>query len=136
MARTGPLDAAVLLRGLQSTLPMGDVNATDYGQVGHLNVLRAGGAARLEQLVAYRQPAPRGSTWELVMVDDHVVVQVVPRGGKRLLSTAPSSYAASEDAAPPGRWGRDQVLAGKRNLQIPYSSRDLVFCKARLNIHD
>ena len=102
VARTGPLDAGVLLRGLQSTLPMGDVNATDYGQVGHLNVLRAGGAARLEQLVAYRQPAPRGSTWELVMVDDHVVVQVVPRGAEceelgddAVLRAADDAYAAA-----------------------------------------
>ena len=72
-----------VVQPLWNALPMGDGNAVDYAQVGHCNVLRAGGAMLSEHLIAYRDPWPRGPTAEGVMVDDHVVTQVVPRGASR-----------------------------------------------------
>ena len=44
-----------------------------------MNLLRAHGACDLGNLASYRQPPPRGELWELLMVDDHVVTQEVPR---------------------------------------------------------
>ena len=63
---------------LQSTLPMGDVNATDFGQAAHANVLAAGGALDNAELVAYRQPVPRTKLWHMLMIDDNVVSQIYP----------------------------------------------------------
>ena len=73
---------------LWGALPMGDGNAVDYAQCGHCNVLRAGGALRDDHLIAYRDPWPRGPTAEGVMVDDHVVTQVVPAGSSRAAAQA------------------------------------------------
>ena len=58
---------------------MSDLNATCFAEVAHLNLLRAYGVCDKSTLASYRQPPPRGSLWELLMVDDHVVVQDVPR---------------------------------------------------------
>ena len=46
-----------LIRALQATLPMGDTNATDYGQLAHLGVLREGEALDESAYVSYREPA-------------------------------------------------------------------------------
>ena len=56
-----------LLRACQSTLPMGDKNATDFGELAHLGVLAVGGALRGDALVSYRSPLPRG---DLAVGDD------------------------------------------------------------------
>ena len=42
-----------------SALPMGDLNAVDYAQTGHMNILRAAGGLRDETLLRYRAPVPR-----------------------------------------------------------------------------
>ena len=55
---------------------MGDRNATDFAELAHLGLLRTAGLARLDQLVSYRSPVPRGGLWEFVMIDDHVWVDV------------------------------------------------------------
>ena len=78
-AAIGPIDGDTLVRGLQTTLPMGDLNATCFAEVSHLNLLRKHGACDLNHLASYRQPPPRGDLWEMLMVDDHVVTQDVPR---------------------------------------------------------
>ena len=79
VAANGPIDGDTLVRGLQTTLPMGDLNATCFAEVAHLNLLRKHGACSLADLASYRQPPPRGDLWEMLMVDDHVVAQDVPR---------------------------------------------------------
>ena len=56
-----------LVQACQSTLPMGDQNATDFGELAHLGVLAAGGALRGDALVSYRSPLPRG---DLAVGDD------------------------------------------------------------------
>jgi hypothetical protein len=68
-----------VLRALQTTLPMGDRSATDFGHVGHVNVLRKFGGALPSELVSYRSPFPLGPTHEWVCVDDHIITQVLPR---------------------------------------------------------
>ena len=78
-AAIGPIGGDTLVRGLQTTLPMGDLNATCFAEVAHLNLLRHHGACDLANFASYRQPPPRGDLWELLMVDDHVVAQDVPR---------------------------------------------------------
>ena len=94
-----------VVQPLWNALPMGDGNAVDYAQIGHCNVLRAGGALRGEHLIAYRDPWPRGPTAEGVMVDDHVVTQVIPGGSPR---TAALRRAAG---APRGaRFGDEEIL--------------------------
>ena len=78
-AAIGPIHSDTLVRGLQTTLPMGDLNATCFAEVSHMNLLRKHGACDLADLASYRQPPPRGDLWEMLMVDDHVVLQDVPR---------------------------------------------------------
>jgi len=56
----------------QSTLPMGDGNAVCYGMLGHIGVLKSADLVRDGELVTYRGPILQGSTWEGVVVDDHV----------------------------------------------------------------
>ena len=65
-----------LVRALQATLPMGDTNATDYGQLAHLGVLREGEALDESAYVSCRSSPPAGDLWQVVMIDDHMVVQV------------------------------------------------------------
>ena len=78
-AAIGPIGGDTLVRGLQTTMPMGDLNATCFAEVAHLNLLRGHGACDLSDLASYRQPPPRGDMWEMLMVDDHVVTQDVPQ---------------------------------------------------------
>ena len=77
-ASLGHIADATKVRALQTTLPMGDLNATCFAEVSHLNLLRQHGACDLENLASYRQPPPRGDLWEFLMVDDHLVTQDVP----------------------------------------------------------
>ena len=74
------IDDNTFVRACQSTLPMGDKNATDFGELAHLGVLDAGGALRDDALVSYRSAPPRGNLWQLVMIDDHIVIQVYEPG--------------------------------------------------------
>ena len=99
-----------VVQPLWNALPMGDGNAVDYAQVGHCNVLRAGGALRSEHLIAYRDPWPRGPTAEGVMVDDHVVTQVVPRGSSRT-----AALRRAEGAPQAARFGDEEVLQRSAN---------------------
>ena len=78
-ASLGPMADDTMVRALQTTLPMGDLNATCFAEVSHMNLLREHGACDLVNLASYRQPPPRGDLWEFLMVDDHVVTQDVPR---------------------------------------------------------
>ena len=83
-------DDSVMVRALQSTLPMGDRSATDFGHVGHLNVLRRAGGADLSELVSYQRPFPLGQTHQWVCVDDHCVTQVVDRNAPTMPGDAPA----------------------------------------------
>jgi hypothetical protein len=83
VAGRGPLSANQV-RAVQTVLPMGDRSATDFGHIGHLNVLRAGGGGGLDTLVSYRSPFPAGPTHEWVCVDDHIVTQIIDEDEPRL----------------------------------------------------
>ena len=54
---------------------MGDLNAVDYAQLAHMNLVRSSGGLRDETLLRYRAPVPRGPTWDGVVIDDRVVVE-------------------------------------------------------------
>jgi len=84
-AREGPPQASDSVALLQATLPMGDRNATDFAEVGHLGLLRSAGAARPEHLVTYRSPFPRSNVVQTVMIDDNIVLgkRRRRRGGAR-----------------------------------------------------
>ena len=100
-ALRGPIADNTTIRGLQSALPMRDLNATCFAEVSHMNLLRAHGACDLKNMASYRQPPPRGSLWEFLMVDDHIVTQDVPRRSAKarfkdddILERSDMAYAA------------------------------------------
>ena len=78
-AREGPLADDELVVPLQTTLPMGDTNATEFAEVGHINLLRTFGAAGPDVLATYKAPFPRGAVSQSVMIDDNVVCEVKRR---------------------------------------------------------
>ena len=49
-ASVGPIADDTLVRPLQTTLPMGDLNATCFAEVSHMNLLREQGACDLAHL--------------------------------------------------------------------------------------
>jgi len=77
----GRVRAGARVRIVAGSVPMGDVNATDFAEVGHLNMLRCQGAAQASELLSYHSPAPRGGTMQAVMIDDNVIVHRERRGG-------------------------------------------------------
>ena len=64
-SRYPSLSDATLVYALQSTLPMGDRNATDFAQLAHLGVLREGAALEESGYVSYRSTPPASDTWQL-----------------------------------------------------------------------
>ena len=64
-----------------AALPMGDLNAVDYAQLAHMNVVRSSGGLLDANLMRYRAPLPRGPVYDGVVVDDRVVFSKVPRSG-------------------------------------------------------
>lgn len=61
------------------SLVMGDLNAVDFVQAGHTNLLRKYGLMQQRDTVRYRGNPPRGSLWEGIVVDDHIVAEVCDR---------------------------------------------------------
>ncbi|MEE3330980.1 MAG: hypothetical protein VX246_08935 [Myxococcota bacterium] len=62
-----------------ATLPMGDVNAVDFVQVGHLNMLARKGVVGPDTLIRYRGPFPSLPVAVGVVVDDLAIAARVPR---------------------------------------------------------
>ena len=62
-----------------STIAMGDVNATTFGQQGHVTLLRQFGAMQPAEMLTYRGTPPKGPVYERVVIDDHCVVATVPK---------------------------------------------------------
>ena len=59
-----------------SSLAMGDSMAVEIAQQSHFNVLaQLAHAVRPNEYASYRRPLPRGSTIELLAIDDHVTLQ-------------------------------------------------------------
>ena len=87
------------VRALQSTLPMGGRNATDFGQLAHLGLLRDGDTLDEAAYVSYRSPPPRRRPVAGIMIDDHIVVQVYEpshlqlAADERLLPRVEAAYA-------------------------------------------
>ncbi len=67
------------VRACQGSLPMGDINAVDFGQVAHMRALRSVGCLSDTTLTTYRGHFPRGDVVEGVVVDDYVILQRLPR---------------------------------------------------------
>ena len=56
---------------------MGDGNAVCYGELAHVNLLRAHHALPDSDFLRYRAAPPRSSTWSGVVVDDHATARKV-----------------------------------------------------------
>ncbi len=105
------------VRMLQRSLPMGDVNATDYGEVAHLNVLDSRGALDREAWTSYRRPLPRGRLVQTIMIDDHNVHYKQPAGESpatrgpddELLERADAAYSAADLAPKPSKRFRKRL---------------------------
>jgi len=81
-----------------AALAMGDGNAVAFVQEAHVNMIDPDDA----ELVEYRRPVPRGSTWQSIMVDDHIVFSIVPRAAQagfhrcdEVLAKALEAYATA-----------------------------------------
>jgi hypothetical protein len=61
------------------TEPIGDINAVDYAQEAHANVLVAAGAWQPHLRVESWNPLPRDGSMELLTVDDHLGIVKVRR---------------------------------------------------------
>ena len=123
------------VRAIQATLPMGDLNATDFAQVAHLGVLRAGGCAALESLVSYRSPAPRGKVGEWVMVDDRIVTCAVPRpppgeppSGAELFGDGLKAYAQAGLKVHEGKTFQDQTQFRMLGADVDGEWRERAHC--------
>ena len=88
VSRWGTLQDDEPMRAVQRSLPMGDKSATDFAELAHIGVLRTEGCGLLPELLSYRQPAPRGDVWEVVMVDDRVVVETAREGRRSARAAA------------------------------------------------
>ena len=63
------------------TLAMGDNLAVEVAQQAHFNVLRMhAGALASHEVLMHRRPMPRGPCYEMLTIDDHIVLQKVQRG--------------------------------------------------------
>ena len=61
-----------------AALAMGDSLAVELAQASHLGLLQQEvGACRASELVVYRAPFPRGPSWEILAIGDHVGIQAV-----------------------------------------------------------
>ena len=63
----------------QATPPMGDLNAVDYAQTAHMNLIRGFGGLPDDTLLRYCAPVPRGPVWEGIIIDDRTVASKIPR---------------------------------------------------------
>ena len=73
LVRRGEADAEWFFRAT-NTLPMGDTNAVEFGQGAHVGMLRSVGGMTSGEMLEGGKPAPRGSVWQGVVVDDHAIV--------------------------------------------------------------
>lgn len=60
-------------------IPMGDTNAVDIAQETHLQVLQDAGCMQSSEVIAYRDLLPASHCWEGLYIDDHIVMQVLPK---------------------------------------------------------
>ena len=62
-----------------NSLAMGDCLSVEVGRAADFRLLREHASALLPaETLLYRQPSPKGSTCELLAIDDHVVLQKAP----------------------------------------------------------
>ena len=87
------------LQACLGALPMGDGNAVCYGELAHVNLLRAHHALPDSDFLRYRAAPPRSSTWSGVVVDDHATARKVKKGSSyepsSELECAHRAYAAA-----------------------------------------
>ena len=79
----------IRVRACQGAMPMGDINAVDFGQVAHMRALREAGCLADDTLTTYRGHFPRGDLVDGVVVDDYVIVHRLPRAELKPEANAP-----------------------------------------------
>ena len=58
---------------------MGDHNGVAFAQNTLEGILRSGGALKAESLLKFSRPIPQDKLWQVVYVDDHNLLYVLPR---------------------------------------------------------
>ena len=67
------------VRGALCTLPMGEHCGVDFAQSAHMSLLRSGGLLVQASFLDAREPAPSATdVWEVLVIDDYVVVGIIP----------------------------------------------------------
>lgn len=64
-------------------IPMGDLNAVDIAQQVHLEVLKDCHCMRPEEVISFKEPLPATHCFEGLYIDDHIVMQILPKKGLR-----------------------------------------------------
>ena len=64
-------------------IAMGDLNAVDIAQQVHIEILKDCHCMQPGEVLAYKQPIPASHCYEGLYIDDHIVIQVVPKKQKR-----------------------------------------------------
>ena len=62
---------------------MGDLNAVDIAQQVHLEVLKDCHCMRPEEVISFKEPLPATHCFEGLYIDDHIVMQILPKKGLR-----------------------------------------------------
>lgn len=70
-------------------LAMGGQNSFDLAEEANEWILVSGGCLLPGETLRYRHPEPKGSTWEGVYCDDHLVAEQLPREAAQCISTKP-----------------------------------------------
>ena len=82
-----------------NTMAMEDVNATTFGQQGHVTFLRRFGATQPADMLLYRWSPPKGHVYEGVVIADHCVAAQVPKRRRWRRSAAARRALELHDAA-------------------------------------
>lgn len=85
----------VPLVGAFGSLPMGDGSAVDYACRAHEQLLLSAGALSADRQVLGQVPLPRSPMLQMVYIDDHCAMNVVPRGAPPEPSEAHRCFEAS-----------------------------------------
>ena len=96
------------------TIPMGDLNGVCLAQGTHESILQQADCLRKAETLQCGRPAPAGSTWEGLYIDDHIVVQKFSK-----------NFGARQQTL-----RDDEILASSRGryaeLRIPVSAKKAV----------
>ena len=80
-----------------SSLFQGDHLGVEYALVSHTNLLRWGGLLKQDSQVLRHQPFPPGPCWEIIVIDDYVIISREAASCKKGASIAEKRLKVAED---------------------------------------